>query len=267
MTDPVDLVSGAFTKGRPGFMPYFSLGYPDYERSLQIVQACVAAGADLMELGIPFSDPLADGPTIQYSTQVALQNGMTVARCLTAVAELRARGVAIPLLLMGYYNPILAHGEARFAREAAAAEANGFIIPDLPPEEASTLEESCRQGGLALAYLLAPTSTEARIKLVAQKASGFVYLVSLTGVTGARSELPSALSEFVARARRHVSLPLAVGFGISTPAQARQVGRLADGVIVGSKLISVAREAEDAAEACAAFVRKMVTALRDTEPH
>ncbi len=267
MTDPVDLVSGAFTKGRPAFMPYFTLGYPDYECSLQIVQACAAAGADLMELGIPFSDPLADGPTIQHSTQVALANGMTVARCLTAVAELRARGVAIPLMLMAYYNPILAHGEARIAREAAAAGANGFIIPDLPPEEASTLEEHCQRGGLALAYLLAPTSTEARIKLVAQKASGFVYLVSLTGVTGARSELPSALSDFVARARRHVSHPLAVGFGISTLEQAQQVGGLADGVIVGSKLISVAGEANDPVKACGAFARQIVAALKDTDPH
>ncbi|MDP7346438.1 MAG: tryptophan synthase subunit alpha, partial [Anaerolineales bacterium] len=148
-----------------------------------------------------------------------------------------------------------------------AAGANGFIIPDLPPEEASTLEEHCQRGGLALAYLLAPTSTEARIKLVAQKASGFVYLVSLTGVTGARSELPSALSDFVARARRHVSHPLAVGFGISTLEQAQQVGGLADGVIVGSKLISVAGEANDPVKACGAFARQMVAALKDTDPH
>ncbi len=262
MSNPVDLVSAAFTKGRPAFMPYFTLGYPDYEHSLQIVQACAEAGADLMELGIPFSDPLADGPTIQNSTQVALANGMTVARCLQAVADLRKRGVTIPLMLMGYYNPVLTHGESSFAREAAAAGANGFIIPDLPPEEAESLEENCQQSRLALTYLLAPTSTETRIKLVAKKATGFVYLVSLIGVTGARSELPSDLSDFVTRARRHISLPLAVGFGISTPAQARQVGGIADGVIVGSKLISVAREAVDVVEACGAFVREMTAALQ-----
>ena len=149
MTNPVDLVAAAFAKGRPAFMPYFTLGYPDYEHSLQIVQACAAAGADLMELGIPFSDPLADGPTIQNSTQVALANGMTVPRCLQAVAELRERGVTIPLMLMGYYNPVLTHGEGSFVREAAAAGANGFIIPDLPPEEAESLEENCQQSQLA----------------------------------------------------------------------------------------------------------------------
>ena len=265
MNNPVDLVSNAFTGKHPAFMPYFTLGYPDYERSLQILEACAAAGSDMMELWMPFSDPLADGPTIQHSSQIALQNGMNVARCLEAIAELRTRGVTIPLLLMGYYNPILAYGETRFAREAVDAGANGFIIPDLPPEEASTLETECQQHGLALTYLLAPTSTEARIKLVAKKASGFVYLVSLTGVTGERIQLPKTLSEFVKRVRHHIHHPLAVGFGISTPVQAQQVGEIADGVIVGSKLITLAREADNPAEACGTFVHNMITALHSNE--
>ena len=264
MNTPVTQVTLAFSHGHPAFMPYFTLGYPDYQTSLDIIQVCAGAGADLMELGMPFSDPLADGPTIQHSTQVALENGMTTERCLQAVRDLRAQGVGIPLMLMGYYNPIITHGEARFAHAAAAAGANGIIIPDLPPEEATALEDSCRQHGLALSYLLAPTSTEARIRLVGQKATGFVYLVSLTGVTGARAKLPSTLSDFVARARRYVSLPLAVGFGISSTAQAQQVGQLADGVIVGSKLINVAHKADDPVDACETFVREMVEALKDT---
>ncbi len=263
LNTPVAQVTRAFGYGHPAFMPYFTLGYPDYQTSLDIIQVCAKAGADLMELGMPFSDPLADGPTIQHSTQVALENGMTMERCLQAVRDLRAQGVGIPLMLMGYYNPVLTYGEARFARAAAAAGANGVIIPDLPPEEATALEGGCCQHGLALSYLLAPTSTEARIKLVGQKATGFVYLVSLTGVTGARTKLPSSLSDFVARARRHISLPLAVGFGISTPAHAQKVGQLADGVIVGSKLINVAQRADDPVNACSAFVMEMVEALKD----
>ena len=245
-------------------IPFLTAGYPAKDDTINMVLAAEKSGAAMVELGMPFSDPLADGPTIQHSTQIALENGMTTERCLQAVRDLRAQGVRIPLMLMGYYNPIFTHGEAPFARAAAAAGANGIIIPDLPPEEATALEGSCRQHGLALSYLLAPTSTEERIKLVAQKATGFVYLVSLTGVTGARAKLPSTLRNFVARARRHVSLPLAVGFGISSVAHAQQVGQLADGVIVGSKLISVAQRADDPMDACEAFVREMVEALKDT---
>jgi len=152
MPSPIDQVTAAFANGHTAFMPYFTLGYPDYETSLAIVQACAQAGADLMELGLPFSDPLADGPTIQHSTQVALQNGMTMARCLQAVRQLRARGVAIPFMLMGYYNPMLRYGLARFVAAAAAAGANGFIVPDLPPEEAGELDELCRRHGLGLTY-------------------------------------------------------------------------------------------------------------------
>lgn len=265
MTQPLDLISGAFDDPSPAFMPYFTLGYPDYETSLDIVVAMAQAGAHLIELGLPFSDPLADGPTIQHSTQVALENGMNMARCLQAVGELRARGVQVPFMLMGYFNPLLAYGVESFVADAHAAGANGFIVPDLPPEEAGVLEAACHEHGMGLAYLLAPTSTEARIRLVAEKATGFTYLVSLAGVTGARSQLPAELGDFVARVRRHTRTPLAVGFGIGTPEQARVVGALADGVIVGSKLISIARAADDPVAACRAFVAKMVAALR-TDP-
>ncbi|MFQ5408970.1 MAG: tryptophan synthase subunit alpha, partial [Anaerolineales bacterium] len=204
---------------------------------------------------------LADGPTIQRSTQAALDNGMTMARCLQAVGELRARGVRVPCMLMGYFNPLLAYGVESFVADSRAAGANGFIVPDLPPEEAGALEAACRTHGMGLAYLLAPTSTEARIRLVAERATGFTYLVSITGVTGARSQLPAELGDFVARVRRCAHTPLAVGFGIGTPEQARRVGAIADGVIVGSKLITIAATADDAAAACGSFVAEMVAAL------
>lgn len=258
MMRPVDLVTQTFADHKPAFMPYFTLGYPDYETSLAVVEACVAAGAHLMELGMPFSDPLADGPTIQQSTQVALAQGMTLARCLTAVSTLRGRGVAIPLMLMGYVNPILAYGMARFVQDAAAAGANGFIVPDLPPDEAADLEALCRQHGLALAYLLAPNSLEDRIKLVTRKSTGFTYLVSVTGITGARRDLPPALASFIQRVRAQASGPLAVGFGISRPEQVTAVGQMADGVIVGSALIRAVAEADDKPAAAARFVRHLL---------
>ena len=238
---PLEDIDNAFSsaraRGRAALMPYFTLGYPDYETSLDIIQACVEASADMMELGVPFSDPLADGPVIQHSTQVALENGMTVARALAGVRELRARGVTIPFVLMGYFNPILAYGVERFVRDAAEAGANGLIVPDLTPEEAGELEALCREHRLALVYLLAPNSPEARIRLVCERTTGFVYLVSVMGVTGSRTALPPGLREFTERVRKHARVPLAVGFGISTPDQAASVGEIADGVIVGSALI------------------------------
>ena len=262
MATPKAQVTKAFKHGHTAFMPYFTLGYPDYHTSLEIIQSCAEAGADLMELGMPFSDPLADGPTIQNSTQVALENGMDIEQCLQAVSDLRKRGITIPLMLMGYYNPVLNYGEQRFVEQAEASGANGFIIPDLPPEEGASFEIHCTNNQLALSYLLAPTSTEERIKLVAKAASGFVYLVSLTGVTGARLNLPNYLQDFVERVRRHVTDPLAIGFGISTPEQAQEVGKLVEGVIVGSKLINIAGDSDNPVEACGQFVADMTAALK-----
>jgi tryptophan synthase alpha chain len=227
-------------EGRAAFMPYFTLGYPTLETSLDIIEG-LAASADLIELGVPFSDPLADGPTIQHSSQIALENGVTLKSCLESVRALRGRGVDIPLLLMGYVNPILAYGVTRFAADAAEAGASGFIVPDLPPEEADELSEACADHNLALVYLLAPTSTDERVAYVASRSSGFVYLVSLTGVTGARDSLPPDLEAFVERVRAATGKPLAVGFGIGTPEQAELVGGHADGVIVGSALVAAAQ--------------------------
>jgi tryptophan synthase alpha chain len=204
---------------------------------------------------------LADGPTIQHSSQVALDGGMTVIRSLEGVRELRERGVNVPFMLMGYYNPILAFGVTRFVLEAVNAGANGFIIPDLPPEEAAALELLCQEHGMALSFLLAPNSTKERIRLVGEKSTGFTYLVSVTGITGARTALPAHLTGFVARVRQDVDTPLAVGFGISTPKQAGAVAAIADGVIVGSALIknvdNAKKTGRDPARAAAGFVREL----------
>ena len=255
-------ISEAFSKGPAALMPYFTIGYPDYETSLDVIEACVEAGADLIELGMPFSDPLADGPTIQHSTQIALENGITVKHCLEAVAELRARGVTIPLILMGYINPVLAYGLAKFVAEAAQAGVSGFIIPDLPPEEAGELQSLRQQHGLDFVLLLPPNSSDERMKFVTDQSSGFVYLVSVLGITGERKALPVELAEFVNRVRAQTDKPLAVGFGISTPEQAAAVGKIADGVIVGSALIKAAGQADDPVLAARKFVSSLKESLK-----
>ena len=238
---------------RAALMPYYTLGYPDRTTSLEVV-AAIAPHVDLFELGVPFSDPLADGPTIQHSTQKALENGTTSRDCLAMVQELRARGVATPFLLMGYCNPILAYGLAAYVNDVAAAGADGLIVPDLPPEEAVELEEATTTAGLALIHFLAPTSHPARIRNVVERAQGFIYAVSVTGITGAREDINTRLPEFVRNIKAQTTVPVAVGFGISTPAQAAEVGAFADGVIVGSALINAVDAAEDKPTAATHFV-------------
>jgi tryptophan synthase alpha chain len=250
----------AVFKNGPIFMPYFPLGYPGLESSLDVVEALAKNGADLVEVGLAFSDPLADGPVIQRATQVALQNGITLARSLVGVAELRRRGVSIPLVLMGYYNPILAFGLERFAAAAGQAGADGFIIPDLPPEEAAEFEAAA--GALPLIRMLAPTSPPERVQRVAQGARGFIYLVSVAGVTGARQELPAGLAELVERVRRSASVPVCVGFGIGSPQQARAVARVADGVIVGSACVQAIGGSQAPVEAARAFARSFKEAIQ-----
>jgi tryptophan synthase alpha chain len=240
----VERISAAFrtanAERRAAFMPYHAMGYPDRTTSVDIVAALAKGGADIFEIGIPHSDPLADGPTIQAATQTSLSQGTTVADCLEMVRELRAGGVEQPFCGMSYLNPIHAYGIERFVRDAASAGFDGLIVPDLPPEEATVLEPACRRAGLATVYLLAPTSDPERIALVARHATGFVYLVSIVGITGTRDQLPVDLATFVGRVRRATNLPLAVGFGIGTQEQAAAVAGMADGVIVGSALIRAA---------------------------
>jgi len=239
----------ARSAGRAAFMPYYVVGYPDMPSSLSVLQALAASGADLIEIGVPFSDPLADGPTNQRAAQMALEGGTTLTDVLEAVARLRRQGIDTPMLLMGYYNPFLAYGVEALCRDAAIAGVDGVIIPDLPPDvrDAKVLREYCKAQELAFVPLLAPTSTETRIRLAAGAASGFIYLVSVTGITGARDRLPADLSSFVARVRALTNLPLAVGFGIARPEQVAQVAAMADGVVVGSALVKLGT-AENAAE-------------------
>ena len=265
-------IAAAFEKAQQtqtaALMPYFTIGFPDQPTSLAVIEA-IAPYSDLLELGVPFSDPLADGPTIQHSTQIALENGTTTAVCLQTVRTLRQQGITTPIMLMGYYNPILAYGQEKYVADAAASGVDGFIVPDLPPEEAADLEALAADAGLALIHFLAPTSNPARIASIVQRASGFLYLVSVTGVTGARTSLQADLADFVGRVRaqaavsREIAVPLAVGFGIGSPEQAANVGQMADGVIVGSALINAVDEATDKVGAAAAFVQSLRLALRN----
>lgn len=227
---------------RAAFMPYHAMGYPSRSDTLAMIKVLAENGADLFEIGIPHSDPLADGPTVQTATYTALTQGTTVADCLAMVRELRAAGVDTPFVGMSYMNPLFAYGIDRFMQDAAAAGMDGLIVPDLPPEEADGVLKACRDVGMATIFMLAPTSTEERIRLVAQHATGFIYMVSVTGITGTRNELPPDLTDFVARVRKHSDLPLAIGFGIGTGAQAAAVSKFADGVIVGSALVKAAGE-------------------------
>ncbi|HVU14161.1 MAG TPA: tryptophan synthase subunit alpha [Phototrophicaceae bacterium] len=228
---------------RAAFLPYFPIGYPTYAESLDAIAAMAAEGVDGFEIGMPFSDPLADGPVVQAATQIALENGTTVRKCIGAVRELRARGVTQPMLLMGYINPLLSYGIEKFVQDAQAAGADGLIVPDLPPEEGTTIDAACANAGLAHVYMLAPTSNAARIELVGQHATGFIYVVTFIGITGVRAELPSYLTEFIARLRAQIKdTPLVMGFGISKPEQARRMNDLLDGFIVGSALVRVGKE-------------------------
>jgi len=247
---------------RAALMPYFTLGYPTEVESIAIIKRIAESGADLIELGIPFSDPLADGPTIQRSTQVALDGGITVMGCLSMTARLRDMGVDQPLILMGYINPILAYGMERFVEHASGAGADGFIVPDLPVEEADAMQTACMEHQMALIHMLALTSGESRIQQVVGKSTGFVYLVSVKGVTGARRGISGPLEEFVDSVRIATNLPLAVGFGIGTPEQAKMIGRFADGVIVGSALINAVDESQDRVAAAGKFVNLLSRALR-----
>jgi len=225
-------------KDHKAFVAYVTVGYPSMWATLQAVPLLAECGCDIIELGIPFSDPLADGTTIQKASFDALQNGVTPQTCLETAQKLRLK-TDIPLVFMSYYNPIFHYGVEKFCAECEKVGVDGLIIPDLPPEEGATLGKATQKHELDLIYLLAPTSTDERMKLIAQKSSGFIYLVSVTGVTGARTELPQELSSFVARVKQATDKPLCVGFGISTLEQAKQVADISDGVIIGSRIIQL----------------------------
>jgi tryptophan synthase alpha chain len=234
-------ITSVFRPGHKALIAYITVGYPDINATPEIAVALARNGCDIIELGIPFSDPLADGATIQKASHRALQNGTTPKICLEIAGQIR-RKTDVPLAFMTYYNPVLNYGLEAFCRSCTEAGINGLIVPDLPPEEGEELETVTRRHDLDLIYLLAPTSTDERVAAVAERSRGFIYLVSLTGVTGARDTLPPELEDFVKRVRNRAKQPLCVGFGISSPEQARRVGAVADGVIVGSRLIQLIEE-------------------------
>ncbi len=226
-------------QGQVGLACYITAGYPDLNSTPDLVRALVDGGADLIELGVPFSDPLADGATIQRASFQALENGVTLDHCLNIARQVRQQGIDVPLIFMGYYNPFLRYGLDRLTGACEQAGVDGLIIPDLPPEEAGELADYCGKRSIDPIFMLAPTSTDKRIARVCQTASGFIYCVSLTGVTGARTQLSPAVAPFLDRVRRHSSLPLAVGFGISTREHVQEVARLAEAAVVGSALIDL----------------------------
>ena len=254
-----DRIAAAFSgNGKAAaLMPYLMGGYPDLAASEAVGQACADAGADLLELGVPYSDPLADGPVIHAAATEALAAGATVDGVLGVCEALAGR---LPVVLMVYANVVLSGGGEAFAARAADAGAAGLIVPDLPHDEAGELRAVCDARGLALVPLVAPTTTDQRLAAIGADARGFVYTVSLTGTTGERGELPEGLEGTVERVRGATELPVAVGFGISTGQQARRVAEVADGVIVGSRIVRAA--GEEGAAGVRAVVDELAQALR-----
>ena len=247
-------------KNHKALIAYVTVGYPSIEATLKVVPLLAECGCDIVELGIPFSAPMADGATIQRASFKALENGVHTALCL-ATAKKLSKKTSIPLVFMTYFNPIYQYGLAKFCNDCVASGIDGLIVPELPPEEGDELENLTGKSGVDLIYLLAPTSVEERIKLVAHKSRGFIYLVSIAGVTGTRTELPPELGKFILKVKQFAKQPVCVGFGISTPEQAAQVAQNADGVIIGSRLIQLMETDDAAMTATQMFVKETRKAL------
>ncbi len=223
-------------KNQKALIPFITAGYPNLKKTAELICSLEENGADLIELGVPFSDPLADGPVIQASSKKSLEKGTTLKKILALVKNTRPK-TQIPILLMGYLNPILHYGLRAFAKQAQAAGVDGLIVADLPPDEGKEISSLMHKHDIDLVYLLAPTSDEARLKKVVNASRGFVYYVSMTGVTGMKNRFSGSLYENISRAKKKTQLPICVGFGISVPADAKAVARSADGVIIGSALV------------------------------
>jgi len=246
-------------EGRKALIAYVTVGYPSIEATMKVVPMLAESGCDIVELGIPFSDPLADGATIQNASHRALQNGVTPELCFEIAGEL-GKKADTPLVFMTYLNPLLSYGLEEFCRACAQSLVSGLIIPDLPPDEGGELDKLARQNGIDLIYLLPPTATEERARLIARKSRGFIYLVSVIGVTGTRTSLPQNLEASITRLRKLTAKPLCMGFGISSPEQAREAARLADGVIIGSKIIQL-MEADESLATLKDFVKEVRESL------
>jgi tryptophan synthase alpha chain len=249
--------AAAREEGRAALMPYLMGGFPDQETATAVAEAYADAGADLIELGVPFSDPLADGPVIHAADTAALEAGATLDSVLATCAAVAER---VPVALMCYANMVLATGAAEFAAKAAEARAAAVIVPDLPLEEQEPVMKALSEGGLGLVPLVAPTTPPQRRREICARARGFVYLVSTVGVTGERAELPDELTELVAAAKEEAGVPVAVGFGISTPEQAAVVGEVADGIIIGTRLVREVADASDPDEAVRGVTEFLISA-------
>ncbi len=263
-----DRISRAFNagrgQGRPLVVPFITAGFPRATSTVPLVRGLCEAGADMVEIGMPFSDPLADGPTIQGSSEIALRNGMSVAKALAAVRELREGGLDTPLILMGYCNPLYAYGLERFLDDASGSGVDGLIIADMPPEEAGELLAGCERLGVSATFLVAPNAPDERIRTVDAASTHFSYCVTVTGVTGARGDVESRTIEFLQRMRTLARKPFVVGFGIKRPQHVAALGPWADGVVVGSALIDAIESSggggasdEDAVGAAAALIRPL----------
>ena len=246
--------------GRVGFIPFITAGHPDLATTELLLIELAAAGADIIELGVPFSDPVADGEVIQRASERALANRVTLLDVLALASRIRAR-IGIPIVLFSYFNPLLQFGEARFAREAKRAGIDGVLVTDLIPEETQAWSERLREHEVDPIFLVAPTTTDSRIKTIAQQAGGFIYAVARTGVTGARDQFPSTAQPLVQRVRAITNLPIAVGFGISNREQVRQIRRFADAAVVGSAIVREIEKlncAEDLVPRIGTFARSLL---------
>ncbi len=254
-------ISEAFARckfeNRAAFIPFVMAGDPDAKKTLEILDAMANSGADIIELGIPFSDPMADGPVIQAAGLRALHGGMTLKGALKLAADFRTTHPSIPLVLMGYLNPMYVYGYETFARDAAASGVDGIIIVDEPPEEAAEIEPLLRNHGIDFVRLVAPTSVPQRLPLLAKNASGYLYYISVTGITGGGAAPAKKIAENMALIRKHTDLPICVGFGIKTPEDVRAMAPLADGVVVGSTLVKLIHETSADIQKIRAFTRAL----------
>ena len=249
-------------EGKRAFIPFITAGDPSLDITISLVSKLESAGADIIELGVPFSDPVADGRSIQKSSLRALKNGTSLKDVMSTVARIRTQ-TQIPIAFLTYYNLILKHGVAKFAQDAVDSGVDGVVIADLPPEEASELIFAARERDFATIFLAAPTSTPERIKLISEACTGFIYCVSLTGVTGARNQISDMLAPTLRRIREHTDKPVAVGFGVSNPDQAREVASMADGVIVGSAIVNVIEAHVDDPDKLISSVREFASSLAE----
>jgi tryptophan synthase alpha chain len=259
-----DRIREAFDKakseGRIAIVPYVTVGFPELGLTTEIVRAIVDAGADVVELGVPFSDPLGEGPTIQTSSHRALENGVTPETCIEAAREIRAAGIDVPIVFMGYYNNILSMGLAEYCTNVSAAGVDGIIAADLPASEAGPLQDACDLAGISLIPLIALTSTDRAIEHACKRAAGFVYCISVLGVTGARAEMSDRVEGLANKVRGFTELPVGIGFGISNAGHVSSVAEFADGAVVGSALINTLADGDPsgAADRAGAYIRSLV---------